>query len=277
MISISSIREYMFCPHKFYLRYNMDEHDEENVFLNKTVKQMRIDVYDLIQRNIRGLKAEMDLMDIKNHLKRTIKDALKSSLSILKEQHQSSDEEIDRIKREILNEVCFIIDILSLKSLRAMQALEIDGQKIAKMFFPTSMYSYLIRDVNLEIIGSCDKIEIVDGRYYPINIKNSNPPIVGIWDSDAIELVANAMLIEQEFDSEVFVGFIDYVKIGEKRPVIMDSKLRKGLFKVLHEIKEVMEEDVVPEPRFDLKKCGICFYKEVCHRNEEDYPEDTIY
>lgn len=261
----------MFCPRKFYLRYNLDEKDEENVFLNKAIKQIRIDVYDLIQRNIRGLKVEMSLMDIKDHLKRTIKDVLESSLNILKERYQISEDEVDRIKVEIINETCFMVDILSLKSSKAMQTLESDGHKIAEMFFPTSMYSYLIKDENLEIIGSCDKIEIVDGRYYPINIKNSNPPIAGVWDSDAIELVANAMLIEQEFDSEVFVGFIDYVKICERRPVIMDSKLRKGLFKVLHEIKEIMEEDIVPETKSDPRKCGVCFYKELCHGDEEDY------
>lgn len=276
MISISSIREYMFCPRKFYLRHNLDKESEENVFLNKRIKQIRIDVFDLIQRNVRGLKVEMNLKEIKNHLKRTIKEVLESSLNFLKEQYKIGDE-IDKIRVEIINEACFIIDILSLKSLKAMQSLESDGQKIAEIFFPTSMYSYLIRDQNLEIIGSCDKIEIIDGRYYPINIKTSNPPVAGVWDSDAIELVANAMLIEQEFDSEVFVGFIDYVKIYERRPVVMDSKLRKGLFKVLHEINEIMDGDLIPETKYVLKKCKNCYYNKLCNMNEEDYPEDILY
>ncbi|MDR1820257.1 MAG: Dna2/Cas4 domain-containing protein [Methanobrevibacter sp.] len=264
MISVSSIREYMFCPHKFYLRHSLGEQDEKNIFLNKRMKQLRIDVYDLIQRNIRGLKAEMSLDDIRNNLKRTIKEVLESSLNILKDDYHIPQEEIDRIKMDIVDEACFKIDILSLKSLKAMKSLGCDGNKIAEMFFPTSMYSHLIRDLNLEIIGSCDKIEIVDGLYYPINIKISNPPIAGVWDSDAIELVANAILIEQEFDSEVFVGFIDYSKICERRPVVMDSKLRKGLFKVLHEMKEIIDGDIVPETKFDSKKCGSCSYQELC-------------
>ncbi|MDR2545609.1 MAG: Dna2/Cas4 domain-containing protein [Methanobrevibacter sp.] len=277
MISISSIREYMFCPHKFYLRHSLGDRDEENVFLSKRMKRLRIDVYDLIQRNIRGLKAEMSLDDIKNNLKRTIKEVLESSLNILKEDYNILQEEIDRIKMDIVNEVCFKIDILSLKSLKAMQSLESDGHKIAEMFFPTSMYNYLMRDLNLEIIGSCDKIEIVDGRYYPINIKVFNPPIAGVWDSDAIELVANAILIEQEFDSEVFVGFIDYSKICERRPVIMDSKLRKGLFKVLHEMKEIIDGDIISETKFDSKKCGSCSYQELCYMNDENQSINAFY
>ena len=59
----------------------------------------------------------------------------------------------------------------------------------------------------------CDKIEIIDGKYYPISIKGSNPPIKGVWDQDAIELVAHAILLEEEFETEVFVGFVDYEKI----------------------------------------------------------------
>lgn len=50
------------------------------------------------------------------------------------------------------------------------------------------------------------------------------------------------MLIEKEFDTEVFVGFTDYLKIGDRKPVIMDSNLRKGLFKVLGKINDIKNE-----------------------------------
>lgn len=51
----------------------------------------------------------------------------------------------------------------------------------------------------------------------------------GVWDGDAIELIAAALLIENEFDTEVFVGFVDYLKLGgERRVVVMDANLRKS-------------------------------------------------
>ena len=73
---------------------------------------------------------------------------------------------------------------------------------IIDMFFPNCMYSYLLKDPQLELIGICDKIEIIDGKYYPIIIKNSNPPIKGVWNQDSLELVAHAILLEEEFDTE---------------------------------------------------------------------------
>jgi CRISPR/Cas system-associated exonuclease Cas4 (RecB family) len=57
----------------------------------------------------------------------------------------------------------------------------------------------------------------------------------------------------------------------------MDSKLRKGLFKVLHEINEIMDGDLIPETKYVLKKCKNCYYNKLCNMNEEDYPEDILY
>lgn len=128
-----------------------------------------------------------------------------------------------------------------------------------------------MRDTQLEIVGTCDKIEIVDGKYYPVSIKSSNPPLKGTWDGDSIELVAAALLIEQEFDTEVFVGFVDYLKIGDRRPVVMNANLRKGLFKFLKEINDVLNEKIVPEVNESREKCLKCDYNNICHQEEKIY------
>ena len=145
-----------------------------------------------------------------------------------------------------------------------MSILDKDAHAIKDMFFPNSMYSYLLKDSQLELIGICDKIEIIDGKYYPISIKSSNPPLKGVWDENAIELVAYAILIEEEFDTEVYVGFVNYEKIGDKRPVIMDVNLRKGLFEVIREVKEITENKKLPKIRKNVKKCENCEYNEIC-------------
>lgn len=291
MISISSIRTYMYCPLKLYLQNEMDTEINNELLLNKTIKELRIDLQDLFQRNLRRLKKDMEIAEIEEHLSKNIEDYIKNSVAILenndleynnnlgketKEKNHSeklekiNNNEINKIndlKVEIKNEAYFNMKILALKSKKAMILNEKDGSQIAELFFPTSMYSYLMKDQQLEIIGSCDKIEIIDGKYYPINMKSSNPPIKGIWDNDAIELCANALLIEQEFETEVFVGFIDYLKIGDKRPVVMDASLRKGLFKVINDVKNIIREKVVPEVNFNIQKCDKCDYKEICHQN----------
>jgi CRISPR-associated exonuclease Cas4 len=135
---------------------------------------------------------------------------------------------------------------------------------IIDMFFPNCMYSYLLKDPQLELIGMCDKIEISDGKYYPVIIKNSNPPLKGVWDQDAIELVACAILIEEEFETDVYVGFVDYDKIGERRPVVMDVNLRKGLFDVMREVKEITDNKKLPNVKKNPRKCDTCEYIDIC-------------
>ena len=147
--------------------------------------------------------------------------------------------------------------ILALKAKKAMNILDKDGMEIVEMFFPNCMYSYLMKDKQLDLIGICDKIEIIDGKYYPISFKSSKPPLKGTWDSDAIELAANAILIEEEFDTEVFVGFVKYSKIDDKRPVIIDMNLRKGLFSVLNEVKEIIINKKI-KVKINEKKCRNC-------------------
>jgi len=282
----------MYCPLKLYLQNEMDEEINNELLLHKTMKELRIDLQDLFQRNLRRLKKDMEIAEIEENLSRNIEDYIKNSIAILENSYlkdnNTSEEEIkgqnhlenkeiatdeinkiNDLKSEIKNEVYFNMKILALKSQKAMILNEKDGNQIAELFFPSSMYSYLIKDQQLELVGTCDKIEIIEGKYYPINIKSSNPPLKGTWDNDAIELVANALLIEQEFDTEVFVGFIDYLKIGDKRPVVMDANLRKGLFKVLNEVKDILNEKIVPNVNINIQKCDKCDYKEICYQSND--------
>ena len=161
----------------------------------------------------------------------------------------------------------FNIKATALKVKRAMSILDKNAFEITDMFFPNCMYSYLLTDPQLELIGMCDKIEIIDGKYYPVSIKSSNPPVKGVWDQDAIELVAHAILLEEEFDTEVFVGFVDYEKIGDRRPVVMDVNLRKGLFEVIREVKEITENKKLPNVKKNSKKCSKCEYEKICLKN----------
>ncbi len=363
MISISSIRTYMFCPLKLYLEENMNEKIDNDILLNKTIKELRIDLQDLFQRNLRRIKKEMELSEIEETLSKNIDQYIDNSIAIIentdkkienrsiidnlehlmkvenklddeiekeieeeineeinneinekiknkmnnemnneldnqlknkldnkldnkltnklinnqnKEENKKEENEADEtnkiedLKAEIYDETYYNMKILALKSQKAMLANDKDGNQITEMFFPSSMYSYLMRDTQLEILGSCDKIEIINGKYYPILLRSGNPPLKGTWDGDSIELVADALLIEQEFDTEVFVGFVDYLKLGERRPVVMDVNLRKSLFRVLNEIKDIIIENIVPEVNITKQKCINCDYKDIC--SPDDYP-----
>ena len=176
----------------------------------------------------------------------------------------NEEEKLEELQRELIHEINLNLKILSLKVAQAMKALDKNGDEIQGLFFPSCMYNYLIRDLGLDLIGVIDKIEVEKGNYFPISLKSSNPPIRGVWDGDLMEVIANGLLIEQEFNTYTTVGYVDYLKIAERRPVIIDTDARKSFFKVLTHINKIVDDGEIPNVKTNLKKCKGCEYKELC-------------
>ncbi|MGN0105115.1 CRISPR-associated protein Cas4 [Methanobrevibacter ruminantium] len=288
MISVSTIKSYMFCPLKLYFQSNIDEDVEEDYFISKTLKDLRIDIQDILHKNLRHIKKDMDEKEIEKRLSIGISNQVKTTFEIIEEindkeeideSNLKKDEEIEfideekkddendnlkELKKELINEINLNIKILSLKVAQSMKVLDKDGHEIQNLFFPTSMYNYLIRDIGLDLIGVIDKIEVEKGNYFPISLKSSNPPITGVWDGDFMEAIANALLIEQEFNTYVTVAYIDYLKIADRRAVIIDTDARKSFFKVLTSVNKIVENGEIPTVKTGLKKCENCEYKELC-------------
>ena len=261
MIKISSIKQHMYCPMKLYIKTHIDANENKDYQLAGEIKKLKIDIENLIQKNIRKVKKNMVLSEIENVLSENIDPYIKSTTKSIKSINIGL--EASQIN-EIIDNAYFNIKITALKTKQAMTILDKHAFEIIDMFFPNCMYSYLIKDQSLGVIGMCDKIEIVDGKYYPILLKSGKPPVKGVWDSDAIELVANAILIEEEFGNDVYVGFVDYEKIGDRRPVVMDVELRKAYFNVLREVKEIINNKKKPNVKKTARKCEKCEYKDIC-------------
>ncbi len=322
MISVSTIKTYMFCPLKLYFQNNIDEKTQEDYFISKTLKNLRMDIQDLLHKNLRHVKKDMDEKEIEKRLEIGISNLISTTFEIIEEineknkkkeeeeqakndgnkknsekfnKNSKNEDEIEfidkdkmeilkendieentkenleneeikteELKKELTNETTFNLKILSLKVAQAMKTLDKNGDEIQGMFFPSCMYDYLIRDIGLDLIGVIDKIEVEKGNYFPISLKSSNPPIKGVWDGDLMEVIANGLLIEQEFNTYTTVGYVDYLKIGERRAVIIDTDARKSFFKVLTHINKIVDDGEIPNVRTNLKKCENCEYKELC-------------
>ena len=293
MISVSTIKSYMFCPLKLYFQSNIDEETEEDYFISKTLKDLRMDIQDILSKNLRHVKKDMNEKEIEKRLAIGISNQVKTTFDIIEEINEKNrnnenedesnlkkddeiefidkknseiktDDKLKELKKELIDEINLNLKILSLKVSQSMKVLDKNGGEIQNLFFPTCMYNYLIRDIGLDLIGVIDKIEVEKGNYFPISLKSSNPPINGVWDGDFMEAIANALLIEQEFNTYVTVAYIDYLKIADRRAVIIDTDARKSFFKVLTSVNKIVENGEIPTVKTNLKKCENCEYKELC-------------
>jgi CRISPR-associated exonuclease Cas4 len=268
-IKVSSITEYLYCPLKLYLKYHLDLENNYNEELKersnlKIIRNLKMDFQNMIKKNLWKVKNDMNVSEISEILFRDIPYILNQSLEGYEFENET---EKNLLYNELENDLKVENTILALKIHRMLIKTKRDPAQIAEMIFPPALQGYLIRDKNLEMSGAVDKIEIIDGKYYPISRKSKNPPLRGIWDSDAIEIAAYSLLIEREFDTEVLVGFVDYENIGDRRPVIVDSELKEGLFIVLDAIREIINQGELPEVNINPKKCEKCSFLEICHQN----------
>ncbi|PKL66769.1 MAG: hypothetical protein CVV28_08800 [Methanobacteriales archaeon HGW-Methanobacteriales-1] len=269
-IKVSSINEYLYCPLKLYLKNHLEleeienEKTTENKNYNKILSQLNNDFRDILRRNLINVNKDMGAAQISETLFNDVPYLLKKSL----ENYEFNGEnDKNLLFNELEKDLKVENTIIALKIHRILIKTKKDAGQIVEMIFPPSLQSYLIRDKSLEITGNIDKIEIVNGKYYPISRKLKNPPIRGVWDSDALEMAAYGLLVEREFDTEVMVGFVDYERLGERRPVVIDSELREGLFIVIDAIREIINLGDLPEVNINPKKCETCSYMEICHQN----------
>ena len=261
MIKVSSIKQYMYCPMKLYNETHVDMRESEDYKLAVEIKKLKIDISDLIQKNMRKVRKNMTVAEIENMLSENIDPYIESTTKSIKSMNIGLE---NTQINELIDNAYFNIKITSLKLKQVMTTQNRDAHDITDMFYPNCMYSYLIKDKTIDLIGMCDKIEIIDGKYYPVVLKSSTPPLKGVWNQDAIELASYAILIEEEFEKDVYVGFVDYEKINDRRPVVMDIDLRKEFFDIIREVKEIVENKKRPDVDKNNKKCEKCEYRDIC-------------
>lgn len=269
MISLSSIKNYMYCPRKLYIQENMINEESNSLEFYNELKRVRMDINELIYRNMRQLKSKMIIKEIESTLSSEIPEYIENRFDdFFMGDYGLADDEMEDYYSDLIDQTYFDIKLLAIKSKKAMQLLDKEGIAIADMFFPSCLYNHYMNDTQLDIVGIADKIEIIDGMYYPVIYKNTVPPLTGVWDSDAIELASLSLLIENEFDSEVFIGFVEYQKLGERRTVVIDVNIRKALFEVINEISEVKLSKRLPKVKINKNKCRNCKNREICEKED---------
>lgn len=174
------------------------------------------------------------------------------------------EEEIMRFLNELKEELIIEASINALKIKNLMDSTGKQGMDICEILFPQLLLDFSLKSDEFNLKGKINKIEIIDGIYYPVIIKNTFPPSKGIWLSDALQVAAYSLLIGYELNKEVLVGFVYYTVIFEKRPVVINSKLMDELFRVLTMINDMFEKEELPKFKISENKCKKCEFVEFC-------------
>ncbi len=130
----------------------------------------------------------------------------------------------------------------------------------------------------LGITGVLDVIEERAGEAYPVETKHGQAPHDDTgrptsWDNDAVQLCAQAMLMEEAFGRPVPRGFQFYAGSKQRVEVRFTDELREQTRAAIRRVRELEVLDAPPDPLpAELRhRCFGCSLAPVC------LPEETLY
>ncbi len=264
MITVSLIQEYLYCPLKVCMEMDNSDIQSKSLLTSKISREAQIGFEELIKQNLWTLKGEMPIKEILKNLLKNVPEFLDTVYQ--KYYDEFLDDQAETIFKKLMEDMKFNSWLLAIKSQKLLKT-GISGADAVNTLFPPCLIEFKIEDKEHGLLGQIDKIEIIDGVYYPIKIRRSLPPLKGVWESDALQITAYAFLMEKEFNKEIPVGFINYMMVGSKKPVLINTSLREKFIVIFDEVASLIYEDKLPKFVQNIKKCRSCDYRELCEYN----------
>jgi CRISPR-associated protein Cas1 len=138
--------------------------------------------------------------------------------------------------------------------------------------------SVQVSSERLGISGKLDLVEEKDGVVCPVEYKRGAGPAPNnglplLWDNDAVQVCAQAMLLEEELGVPVPRGVLYYIGSKRRVNVPIDDDLRAKTLAAIQTIRNLSERDTPPEPlpADQRHRCFGCSLAPVCQ------PEETLY
>ncbi|MHA1196692.1 MAG: CRISPR-associated protein Cas4 [Candidatus Helarchaeota archaeon] len=149
---------------------------------------------------------------------------------------------------------------LGTKKHEILQALEgkDDESSISKY------YNIYLTDPQINLVGVIDYFEFDGKEAYPVEIKTGKVPKNGVEKRFKYQIVAQAILIEKNFNFLVKKAKIAYTK--EKKvieiPITIDDKIK--VMEIIREIQKIIKNEEIPPPTKDKAKCVDCECRKYC-------------
>ncbi len=265
MIRVSSISEFVYCPVKLYLNHTQEnEFQTSEMIYGKLLHEVRRGYEEITKQNTWRIKENIELEDIFSTIFEEVPQFIKKVSKKYSDKYGIEYSVLKKMSKDLEDDLKLESQFLSLKIKKILNTTSKRGGEIAELFFPQSLLEFSLKNEELNLRGKIDKIEIVNGIYYPVEVKTGLPPSKGVWLSDALQIAAYAVLLDYELNKEVLVGFVDYIMICERRPVVINSILHQKLFGVLDDIITMFEKQEIPEFKLNKNKCEKCEYMDVC-------------
>jgi CRISPR-associated exonuclease Cas4 len=131
-----------------------------------------------------------------------------------------------------------------------------------KLMFTQFSSSSLTLQGNVDLI-----IKTARGEYVPVEYKNMNSDKGKVCMDHRYQLVAYALLVEENFGTIVKRGIVNYIPEELILQFEITPTMKSHVKRVLGHIKRIVRDEVLPPIRVAKQKCGGgCGHKQTCQQ-----------
>ena len=126
-------------------------------------------------------------------------------------------------------------------------------------------YSLVVKSHRLGVSGICDQVEFhpfeAGNLLVPVETKRGKSKSI---DADRIQLCAQAICLEEMFETKIPEGALFYATPRRREVVVFDADLRDRTEKTAARFHEMMETGRLPKAIYQKAKCDRCSLFGVC-------------
>jgi CRISPR-associated exonuclease Cas4 len=128
-------------------------------------------------------------------------------------------------------------------------------------------YGMAVRSLEQGLIGKCDLVELwyADGggvkRVSPVEFKRGREKES---DVDRIQLCAQALCLEEMFETAIESGQLYYLQEHRRVDVILGGELREKTRNLTELIRAIQQAGKTPAAEYEKKKCDRCSLVDIC-------------
>jgi CRISPR-associated exonuclease Cas4 len=256
IIKVSDLTRYMLCPRLVYFSARGYEQGgiakgkEKSVIENILLKELAFNLHKIYG----GEDEEGEGDETEADAKRVIEDVADSVEWIYREELKGVEKDFfEVVKRDF---VCSMGNDEWLEKVRTENEL----LKLEKAQGYEREHTTVSEKLSMS--GSVDKLIRTGEEVIPCVIKTGKCPEYGVWRSDRVQLAAYAMLIEDEFETTVKRGFVEYIRIAEFRESQIRRRDKALALQILKRVKRI-KGGVFPE-KGENAPCDNCVFEEMC-------------
>jgi CRISPR-associated exonuclease Cas4 len=113
----------------------------------------------------------------------------------------------------------------------------------------------------LGLSGKMDLLIVSQQGYFPVDFKYTR----GRPHRNHIsQLAGYAVLVEEQYQTEVETGFIYLAPVGELVAIKITKELKKEVSERLASIREMVRDELLPPPTLVRARCAECEFRNYC-------------